>query len=235
MPNYVFHNINSNYTVKNTSNMPRGKKEVVSKRSKKAAEEVEDDEVEEEVEEEEVPKKKKVPPKKQVKRGSKAAEEDEDDDLSDIDVNEESSDNSEGAEYEKPNRSDRDRESKTNKDTTPVKYGIKNYPVKDIDPKKRIGELGVDEILMFLIKKGEKECNSGLRFGSTELLMRLRGERTRRPNYNNHNGGGSKRNNYGPNPNYRGGRGGRGAFNNRGNNNLPRDSSHIQEWVYDDK
>ena len=166
--------------------MPRGKKAqepTTKKRGKKVVEEEDVDDIIEE--EEEQPSSKRSNKKQSVKSSKtskrKKQESDEEDELSDLDVDEDDCAN----------------ESADN-DEIVTTHKHERQPIKLIDPKVPIGDLKIDEVLSYLIQLGNDTLNPQLKFGALNLKQQLIGRRRRPPQ----NFGGSKRNNFGPNPRF---------------------------------
>ena len=152
--------------------MPRQKKTEETntrRKSKKVVEEEEEDVTSDEVIEEPKSGRKTASKAKPAKKGKKRVEDDDEDsdELSDLPVDdiealEDSGDNDEVVTNNKPDRP----------------------PRKIIDPKSRIGSLGIDDILAYLIQVGEQNMNPQLKYGAINLLGQLSGRRRRPPQQN---------------------------------------------------
>lgn len=203
--------------------MPRTTKKDTSKDSKKKKskdiieEEVEEEEDEDLLEEEPVKKSKKNSKVDKKKSKKEAAPEESEDDLSDLDIEDDiaegndSGDNDEIISH-KSRKNEKERQ-----------------PIKKIDPETPIGSLKIDEILSFLIQKGDESLNPQLKFGSLNLLKELTGKKRRgqmygsKSNRNNFNNGNN--NTRGFNPRNRGGgstNGQSGRYNNYSSGNGPK-------------
>ncbi|BCS83363.1 hypothetical protein QLL95_gp0760 [Cotonvirus japonicus] len=198
--------------------MARTKKTQETNSRRKKVQDEDEENVSEEEQIEEEPKSRKLGKRqsnKKDKKSKKSESEDDEDKLSDLDV--------EGIEVD-------DDPIETSENDEIIKTPKKNNYVKiKIDPSTPIGELKVDEVLLYLQDKGEQTLNPQLKHGARNLLNQLLG---RNPNrrFGSKRGGGhpssSGRGNFVP----RGGRfnantSGRGGPMTRG-----RDSS--QSGVY---
>jgi len=144
--------------------MPRGKKNMDdSKKKKKTSEDDIIDDDDGIIDDDTDNKRGKKTASRKGKKSKKGDEEE--DELSDLEIDIENSN-----------------QTQENNDNDVIINGQRNIQRKAIDPNAPIGELKTDDILGYLIERGNETLNPQLKFGAINLLNQLKGRRGRMPN-----------------------------------------------------